>query len=282
MKIVYAVSVNTHAMSMLRTQRPRNLLLSYAYANALGQVPYEPDLLMLDSGAFSAWNAERPTDLFGYGRFAEQICGARRNKPSYVINLDVIPGKVGKTSSEDERRTGMAESLRNADVLRERFSLPIAEVFHQDEPWEYLDRLVSRMPKDGLLCLSPRNDVSVTERARWCWSVTDYWRGKLGDIRRFPRCHGLAVTARECLTVFPFYTVDSSTWFVAFRFGRKIRADGAQIDFTSVTSLPSSRVLPAQKLVVAQSMANLEQLERFGTELWARRGLSWSSPLCGC
>jgi hypothetical protein len=87
MKIVYAVSVNTHAMSMLRTQRPRNLLLSYAYANALGQVPYEPDLLMLDSGAFSAWNAERPTDLFGYGRFAEQICGSRRNKPSYVINL---------------------------------------------------------------------------------------------------------------------------------------------------------------------------------------------------
>lgn len=281
MKILYAVTVNTHAIGVLRSQRPKNLLLSYAYANALAQVPYQPELLLLDSGAFSAWNARRPTDLFGYGQFASQICASRRGSLTWAVNLDVIPGTVGKSSTEPERQAAMAESLRNAEVLRGRFQVPVAEVFHQDEPWEYLDKLVARMPKDGLLCLSPRNDVSVTERARWCWSVTDYWRGKLGDLRKFPRCHGLAVTARECLTVFPFFSVDSSTWFVAFRFGRKIREDGAQIDFSTVTSLPSTRVLAAQKLVVAQSLDNLAQLERFGTDLWARRGLRWADPsLC--
>lgn len=276
MRLVFAVSSDANAVALLESTRPPNLLLSFAYASSYAPISYQPDLLLLDSGAFSAWNASKTTDLHGYGQFAQQMA-ARRSAPTWAINLDVIPGSVGKSSTGHERELAMTDSLRNADVLRRKYQLPIAEVFHQDEPLEYLDCLVSRMPSNGLLCLSPRNDVSVAKRARWCWSVTDYWRRKFnGDLSRFPRCHGLAVTARECLEAFPFWSVDSTTWAVAFRYGRKIRPDGAQIDMTQVTDFPSSRVLAAQKIVVCQSMANLQTLEQHATQLWATRGVRWA------
>jgi hypothetical protein len=275
MRMIFTVSYEPRPNAVLSDCRPENVLISYAFAKHFARVRYTPPYLMLDSGAFTAWQAGKPTDLHGYARFAQALLAARRDLPTWAVNLDVIPGEYGRSSSAEERRRGMAQSLRNADTLR-AYGLPVVEVFHQDEPWEFLDTLIARLPRRAVLGISPRNDVSATQRARWLAELLRHLR----ETRRIaaadlPRCHGLAATCRECLEAFPFYSADSSTWANAYRFGNVVQASGRQARVTKAL-FPSSTVDPAQHLTTRRNITNLQSLGSWATELWRARGVSFA------
>jgi len=61
--MVFATSFEPRGNQALSDHRPPNILISYAYAAQFARVEYTPPFLMIDSGAFSAWQAGRPTDL---------------------------------------------------------------------------------------------------------------------------------------------------------------------------------------------------------------------------
>ena len=199
---------------------------------------------------------------------------ARGGLETWCVNLDVIPGEFGRTSTAAEREAGIAESLHHADILRRMYGLPLVEVFHQDEPWEFLDVLLARLPRGGVLGISPRNDVSTKARAAWLWELLCHIKARRG-LDSFPRCHGLAVTCRECLEAFPFYTTDSSTWAVSYRFGNVVQRSGRQAHMTEALGFASSKVSPAQNLTTRLNVRNLTQLGAWATELWGRRGVRW-------
>lgn len=274
MRFVFAVGYEPRPNQMANQVRPQNLLISYAFAKHWAQIAYEPEFLLIDSGAFTVWKAGKKANLHGFAQFALSRMQARPGRRTYCINLDVIPGEFGRDSTEEERQLGMAESLRNADLLR-GYGLPIIEVFHQDEPMAFLDQLLERLPADGILALSPRNDLHAAARAAWLSEVLHHLVGRRRiPLERFPRCHGLAATCRECLEAFPFYSADSSTWVNAFRYGSVVQRSGKQAKMTTI--FPSSKVVVAQRLTTLRTLRALMELGQWATDLWASRGITFA------
>ena len=271
MRLTFALGLS-HG-DMMNQIAPKNILVSYEYKAALTPVKWKPEYLIFDSGAFSAWSADKKVDVVGYADWATEQA---KNFPRVVcVNMDVIPGKFGRTSTLAERKAGMALSLKNADYLRSR-GLNVMEVFHQDEPRDFLDLLLSRQTEKGVLGISPRNDVAVNSKIAWQKTLMSYLHQTRG--KNFPRTHGLAVTSYDMLCNFPYYSADSSTWSSPFRFGgytdemgktKKIAAKFGVEKITYAQSRESVRHLARQ---------GIENQQRMGdsiTSLWEKRGIAW-------
>ena len=253
---------------------PKNILVSYEYKKALETVTYKPEYLIFDSGAFSAWSAGKSVDVKAYAEWALE---KQEKFPRVVaINLDVIPGERGRTSTERERKEGMERSLKNADYLRSQ-RLNVMEVFHQDENQDFLDLLVSRMTPNGVLGISPRNDVRVNKKIEWQEVLMRHLYEKHG--KNFPRTHGLAVTSYSMLASFPYYSADSSTWSSPFRFGGYTNAFGKTskvADRYNVQKLAYSTSQASLRRMARESIENQIRLGDAITTMWAKRGIVWS------
>jgi len=248
------------------------ILNSFAYSNALDKLDYVPKDLALDSGAFTAWNSGKSVDIIKYAEWCLKW-KAKQDKVR-AVNLDVIPGEAGRTSTEAERKLGMAASIKNADYLRSRGIL-IEEVFHQDEPFEFLDLLVSRLAKGDILCISPRNDVSKKKKLIWLQSILTHLVKTVGKDN-LPKMHGLAVTSKDLMLAFPFYSADSSTYANPARFGVTFDHNGNGIkvkDFLGINVRSGQE--SAMRMMMVQSVDYYKKMEELVTTTWKRRGIVW-------
>lgn len=264
------------AYEALRETQHKSTLLSFHYKAA--QPRYEEYAwsqdgarVLLDSGAFTAWSLGKQIDL---QRYAEWALGVVAKWGDHLVqldavNLDRIPGEKGRDATRAELQAAMRESIANADQLRAA-GLRIVEVFHQDEPLEFLDELLHRLPPRSILALSPRNDVAVSERVKWLRGtvlphlLTRYAPSDL------PRMHGLAATAKAVMSGFPFYSVDSASWIVGMRYGHSALA--------GVERLPRLREDGARgvvRLALRGKVRHYQHLALQATRLWAARGVVW-------
>lgn len=160
-----------------------------------------PKAILLDSGAFTAWNKGHKTSvdevIDSYSQFIEKSEGMFPE--IWGINLDVIPGEAGRDPTQEEIEESVIQSDINFRILTEKFGERILPVFHQGESMERLD-VVSRQAE--YICVSPRNDLAETHRVKWARDV----HLKTGSNKT----HGLATTGAQMLTV-PWYSVDSAT-----------------------------------------------------------------------
>lgn len=248
------------------------ILNSFAYAQGLDKLDYIPSDLTLDSGAFTAWNSGKSVDIAEYASWCLYWQEKRPNLRA--VNLDVIPGEAGRTSTEQERKDGMAKSLKNAEYLRGK-GITIEEVFHQDEPFEFLDLLVSRLPKGEVLCISPRNDVSKQKRLLWLQKVLAHLVKTVGKDN-LPKMHGLAVTSKDLMLAFPFYSVDSSTYANPARFGVTFDHDGRGITTKEFLGINvRSGQDGAMRQMMVQSVDYYKKMQGLVTTTWKRRGIVW-------
>lgn len=276
MKIFAALGANNRLQRVISQHGYPNVLTSYAYAANLGKLTYQPKNVVLDSGAFTAWASGKEVDIAGYSMWARSVQANRGNVR--CVNLDVIPGQFGRTSTQAEREYGMKASVRNADRLR-RDGLDVMEVFHQDEPFSFLDLLLERLPERGVLGISPRNDVAQGAKLGWQAEVLRYLIVKHKVTpKTMPRMHGLAVTAGKMLHQFPYYSVDSSSWQVPDMYGRYVDRDGRTKPMVG-NLVPHSvgrsgtNTGEAVSYAVRKGLDNLSLLERDVTTLWANRGV---------
>lgn len=268
--MVFVLPSDKRAILVISDERAKSVLASFAYPKTLTLLNYQPEYLIIDSGAFSAWNSGKVIEVAAYASYLGEV--KMRFPNALAVNLDVIPGKPGKTATRAEKEEAMAKSVENADFLRSR-GFEVMEVFHQDEPFEFLDLLLSRLPDGHILGLSPRNDVSPKARAMWLKKVLSHLlRTRLPS--ELPKTHGLAATAKTVMDTFPFYSVDSTTYINAIRFGF-YQEDGKTI--ASQDIFPSSRVSVAKYYGLRRYIREYERLETYYTQLWARRGVVWDS-----
>lgn len=248
------------------------VLNSFAYSSALEKLNYAPFSLTLDSGAFTAWNSGKSVDIAEY---ADWVLKWQAIAPDVrAVNLDVIPGEAGRTSTAEERKKGMAQSVKNADYLRDK-GIRIEEVFHQDEPFEFLDLLVSRLPKGDVLCISPRNDVSKKQKLAWLNNVLVHLVKTVGKDN-LPKMHGLAVTSKDLMLAFPFYSVDSSTYSNPARFGVTFDHDGRGITTKEFLGINvRSGQDGAMRQMMVQSIDYYKKMQGLVTTTWKRRGIVW-------
>lgn len=195
----------------------RNRLVSYAYPKDLQfwieNTESVPGNIMLDSGAFSAWNRGINIDIFDYIHYIEKAQNllAKKSpmKKLYVVNLDVIPGKqgIGKMVTEEQRKYSAEQGLRNLDILLKEGINPI-HVFHQGENLTYLHEICRKVDYVGI---SPANDMSTISKKNWMWYIFEY----LYENNLKVDTHGFAVSSVDILKRLPWASCDAASWIIS-------------------------------------------------------------------
>lgn len=172
----------------------------------------QPRRIMLDSGAFTAWNkpAGRRVEVSiddlipAYEQFLRD--GDGLFDEVWLVNLDVIPGAPGRTPTTDEVARATAYSDANLKQLRREFGNKVLPVFHQGEGQERLLEVIDQA--QGYLCLSPTN--GIPEEKRWKWATLA--RCALSDLDCDVHTHGLATTGNDMIRHATLYSGDSEAW----------------------------------------------------------------------
>lgn len=172
-----------------------------------------PRHIMLDSGAFTAWNKGDEVRVEEVVRKYEEFLQAAGNafKEIWMINLDKIPGRAGRDPTGEEIAEALVESDRNFDLLVRRFGERILPVFHQGENEERL-RVVRSQAR--YVCLSPRNDLHERVRYEWSYALHAAHPGIMS--------HGLAATGARMMRGVTWYSVDSASWRLQSAYGGSI------------------------------------------------------------
>lgn len=160
--------------------------------------------LLLDSGAFTAWNKCHEMHLNDllpvYYDFMTTYWSAC--KEIYLINLDKIPGSPGRTAGYDEIQEAIEISDRNYAILVKEFGNRVLPVFHQNEDEKRLHEVAAMT---DYICVSPRNDLPEGQRVAWSREVHS-------KLPRTKRTHGLAATGAVMMETVPWTSVDSASW----------------------------------------------------------------------
>lgn len=175
----------------------------------MSYLPEKSDIeIMLDSGAFTAWTKGKMVTLDevvrAYGEAMETLDG--RVKHLWLLNLDFIPGAIGRVPGTEEIDEALRVSDENYERLEHLFPGHMIPVYHMFEPPARLEELIAACP--GYLALSPRNDFPENKRLRFAKNVHYAVNGRV-------KTHGLGATGLRMMTTVPWESVDSIGWLLA-------------------------------------------------------------------
>ena len=175
-------------------------------------LPQNGRSLLIDSGAFSAWNSGASIDLTEYAEW----CLGHLEDVDVFVNLDVIPGRPGHHPSSVEVEESAKRGWKNYHFMVRRGIPPekLIHVFHQGESWKWLEMMLD-LPYIGL---SPANDRSTRDKCLWLERCMEVVTDKEG--MPLNKWHGFAVTSPDLMSRFPWYSVDSATWGMAAVWGK--------------------------------------------------------------
>jgi hypothetical protein len=253
-KVFLATSAaRQHLAALDRASAPRRLL-SYKDLRAPGvrrkldaagslaealrmKVPLE---VILDSGAFSAWNSQGRNRriVVTFEEYAAFV--VRYSKFfDWVVNLDVIPGEWGRVPSAAEVDKVAAIGWERYYELKRRLSPEeggkLIHVYHQNEHMRWLTKLLDE--GGAYVGISPGNDCTRHDRDDWLESLRPHLTEDRGQpIARF---HGFGVTSPDILERHLWlYSVDSTSWVKSSRRG------SCYIPFRDKNGRVRSRVIP--------------------------------------
>jgi hypothetical protein len=214
----------------------RDFLFSFAYGEQVLKecdavfTKYAKDIcIILDSGAYSAWNVGKSVDLKELSAFCHRVQERWPFKELHIVNLDKIPGSPGHPPTDQERQDSAEIGSQNAVFLRSEGLNPI-EVFHQAEDDKFLHRMIqnSEHPYIGV---SPANDVAPKGRMKWLTQKFDIIRKTYGDR---VRTHGFGVTGIDLMWGFPWTSVDSASYKINAGYGGLVLWDDSRKRFTCI------------------------------------------------
>lgn len=168
--------------------------------------------LMLDSGAFSAWNRGEEIKLSDYIDYLND----NKDLLSSYVSLDMLPPGDAVYKTSDEYELSATVSYSNQQKMKEAGLQPIP-VFHQGEEWEWLERMLADgEPYIGISASSERTQTK--DMYKWyddCFCIltnSDGWP--------LVKVHGFGVTLMKALRRYPWCTVDSTTWSLTAGYGK--------------------------------------------------------------
>lgn len=146
--------------------------------------------LFADSGAYSAKSVGAPVQLDEYMAWLRQW----RHLFNIYVNLDVIGDAAGTWRNQLEM---------------ERQGFHPVPVFHAGEPWEYLDRYLDA----GHPYIALGGMVGAPAALKR-WIIACFKRAQGRAV-----FHGFGRTNLADIADFPWYSVDSSSWGMGYRYG---------------------------------------------------------------
>lgn len=185
---------------MIELRHPFNALVSYHYFKKrdIGALRARGLRIIGDSGAFSAMSLGKPIDIDAFADWAK----VWRDDLCWTASLDVIGDP--------------AASWTNYRHLRDKHGLDVVPTIHFGADPKLLDDYA----KDGVDMVGLGGMVGRKGQPavllRWCLGVFRYAR----DNHPTMRFHGWGVTHSALIESLPWYSVDSSGFGAAWRFGR--------------------------------------------------------------
>ncbi len=285
MRVHFACSPSNQYVKMLSEESVKNVLFSYHFIKDPEKLykmfdGWEPENVILDSGAFSVWSNNGYIDIDKYAQFCTEF---RRIVPShirvYVVNLDVLPGKFGICPTQAQREDSAKRGWENMLYLESK-GLKVIHVYHQHEDIKWLEMMRNHMDYIGI---SPANDVGMGEKL-------EFLRETFLHIKDTIRTHGFAVTSDKQLYQFPFFSVDSSSWTAPARFGRipifrddytmgtvsykdekGVKANWDYLSSVGIDKMNSDDYTHRVKM----GIRCYQKLEKVATRLWDNRGIKY-------
>lgn len=154
--------------------------------------------IFLDSGAFSAMTQGAEIDIDAYIRFIKKY----NDVIDYYAALDVIGDPV--------------KSYENAMYMKKRGLNPIPVYHLIDRKFYWFKKIANEFPYIGLGGMTG-TPIERKERIYLITKCFNYMvdAGLLKDVR----VHGFGCTSVRAMVMFPWYSVDSSTWIQVSRHG---------------------------------------------------------------
>ena len=212
LEIVNSFLVDNNAYRLATFAYPKE---AHEYLNLANERGKQVDMI-IDSGAFTAWNVGKPVqlqDLIAYNDDIINTYGPQGHRFNF-ISLDVIPGDRGRKPTADELFRSVEKSKDNFATLQQHFAGrgEVLPVYHSGEDVALRDYYMS---KTNYLCLSM--DQTMSESSRVGWASRSCMDSVIegGDYKY----HGLAATGNRMVTEVPWYSVDSSSWITVSGMG---------------------------------------------------------------
>lgn len=273
MRIVFSAVKQNALLDQLYRLGSRSFLFSYEDKKVIEQVKhlnsYKDDkfLILIDSGAFSAWNRGLEIDIDEYVEFMEKVKEIGTHHELYFINLDVIPHKKGTTPTPEQIEAACQKGIENYNYIKSK-GFSTIHTFHQFDDFKYLHQIMEQCNDNDYIGISPANDQSLESRIKWLKQVYSIVKDKT-------RTHMLGLTAIDALEQIPVYSADSSSWINIKRFGELF-------DFNRMEKIPK-KSMDKNNIIYYDFEQTCEDtfkyyinLEKYITNLWNKKGIKWS------
>ncbi len=168
--------------------------------------------IFIDSGAFTAHTKGREVDVDAYIKFL--------NENDEFINcfaqVDRIPGKFREPKTREQLENAPKESWDNYLYMIDKVKSPkkLIPIFHQGEDFKWLHNLLNYTDENNehidYIGISPANDRTTKQKIEWLHIVFDIIKN---SNHPNVKTHGFGVTSKEVIEQFPFFSVDSTSWF---------------------------------------------------------------------
>ena len=207
--------------------------------------------IFLDSGAFSAFTLNKEITVQEYCEFIHL------NRDIILID-DGIPMIAGLDGIGDALLT------YNNLKLMESYGCPAIPCFHAGEDEAYLEYYIKYYP---YIALGGMVGQGVSQLRMWLDRIWEkYLIDGSGNAR--VKVHGFGITSFDLMWMFPWYSVDSSTWIQAASFGMIMTAEYGNI---SVSTKSPSRHLKDQHFCNVSK----DEQEYLLTNLIGRKGFNY-------
>ena len=206
----YFVSVTGKYSENLLLKLNANCLLSYLVDKRLLDKFIEhkklgrwSGKLLVDNGAYTVWKKEGIIDIDKYLSFLNDNI----DYIDLAIALDKIPGHYQHTKSYKDIIDAAEETYNNYLYMRDRIKDPnkLIPAFHQDEPFEYLERYLE-LDSVNYLCIAAHDMNTRYDWYNECFAVIK--NSSKPDIK----VHCLGNSIPDIVQDFPFTSIDASSW----------------------------------------------------------------------
>jgi hypothetical protein len=188
---------------------------------AFGNLPIE---IFADSGAYSAATQNDPIDPVKYVAWVDKW----QEKFAVAAGPDVIGDPVA-TLQETKKMLATIKGI------------PVLPVFHVGEDWKYLKFWVDESPYIALGGMVPY--------ARQAKLLTGWVQRAFASIPKEVKVHGFGLTTWNLLRMFPWYSVDSTSWMSGFRYAQLMLFDRRSGSFAVIPTRQAKDILKHSRLM---------------------------------
>lgn len=215
-----------------------------SFATLKKKCPSKGFNLLVDSGGFVARNKGHIIKVEDYANFLKQF------KPSLAFELDVAT----KEETLDNRRC-LQQEIKDTTII---------PVYHYSE-FEQNDfqYLYDMMDNYSYISIG-----GVAARGLNSFQIQNYLNFVFKHTRDKWKVHGLGITDSEHLKLYPFFSVDSTSWLAPGRFAM----------FKSVRDKDFAFFLSKERNYIQNTRRDIIyfiQTQEYITKLWNQKGICW-------